>query len=1125
MLSSRIGVVLVAVGTLALRAADAPTLTRGDYAVRLTASGLEASWRGMPFLCASRLSLSRPEWKGAYYTGGDLTRSASAKVTVAADRIRVTDTAPEIGATISHEFRLDDGGLTVSLGLVIANDIPPCPTEYSSGILPAEVVAGGRYRAQGLLGLEDWQPLPVEKPTETGPGTHLINGTLTGLDIAGKGLTVHAAVAAGPPVQFYDMRSRGYPGKESNYWLLHSFMAAKGDRLISVRYSVSAESAAAVQAAGGTVVIREGEAMIPVKAIVVDPAAHAIEKAAARELQGYLKRMGATEVPVVEAAASAPATQGVIFVGTGKAAGGLAEPGAFEGLGADGFRLCARGGNVLAAGRDHRGTTYAVYRLLERLGCRFYARELEVVPTASPVTIPSPLDIKDSPAFEWRAMLGTIAPMKCSLSPGEWEASVAGVEVPKMMAFPKGGFWHHTMGFLLPAKPLAETHPDHLALIGKERRVTEPAVQQYCLSNPELLKTMTDKVLEWIASDPDKDYYPVHYGDVVSFCDCEQCKAMYAEKGSLTDAVIAFDNEVAKAVAARYPGKFVTILAYHSTRTPPKKVKPEPNLLIVFCAIVECQARPWSHPVNEQRHVGADLDGWINVHPLGPKGIMTFEYPTTYNYAGFTYPALYAFAENVRTYHRLGLRGVYICGLGGWKHLEHAYSYAIPRLLWDPDQDLGALLDEFCAAWYGPAAKPMREYIEWLHRSAMASQSTGVMDCHAGPGQPFFRELYTPEFMERAYGLFARAEAQAGDPIVRNRIAKEKWGFLFTDLYLHGAKSGEVLPAATPAGIETRLPSLDEYRKVSELLQANRRFSRPWVVNPRDWHHYTLSSMVGFEPDREPWWSDPRVQELMAEPESAFRHAQDLDRDRRGRLVVLENGDVQVMVVPALGGRIWRLYHKGLQKDLLRRNPLPVGGLEKGLAAAPYISLGGYEEYAGRTFGSVGWGQACESAVAADGRSVTLTATLANGLKLVRVVSLAPDKPELTVESRLENPGPEAARGIVLRAHPEFRLQAGGEKPDLEVRGADGAWKTVAYPQGESVLTGADRPQGAWVLRFPKAGLRLENVFDPEQVETCLFYYDNSSFVNLELFSPGRDLAPGAGLGLRHRYRVERLGP
>jgi hypothetical protein len=525
--------------------------------------------------------------------------------------------------------------------------------------------------------------------------------------------------------------------------------------------------------------------------------------------------------------------------------------------------------------------------------------------------------------------------------------------------------------------------------------------------------------------------------------------------------------------------------------------------------------------VNLKRNVLRDLEGWIGLHPLGPKGIMTFEYPTTYNYAGFTYPALYAFIENVRAYHRLGLRGVYICGLGGWKHLEHAYSYVIPRILWDPEQDAGALLDEFCAAWYGPAAGPMREYIDWLHHSAMASRSDGVMDCHAGPGQAFFRELYTPEFTAQAYGLFAQAEAKATDPIVRNRIAKDKWGFLFTDLYLHGATSGEIVPVATPAGVEARLPSLDEYRKVSEFLRANRLFNRPWLVNPRSWHHYALSSLVGFEPEGEPWWSDRRIKELMADPTLAFSKAQDLARQRQGRLITLENQDLQVMVVPTLGGRIWRLYHKGLQADLLRRNALPCAGLEKGLPESAYTSLGGYEEYVGRKFGSAGWGQAYESSIAADGRSVTLSAVLTNGLKLVRVVTLAPDRPDLTVDSRLENVGAETVQDVVLRVHPEFLPQAGGELPELLARSTDGGWRTVPYQNGESPLRGPDLPQGAWALRFPKAGLRLENRFDPAQVETCFFYH-GGSFLNLELFSPGHDLTPGASLRLQHRYVLSR---
>jgi len=52
--------------------------------------------------------------------------------------------------------------------------------------------------------------------------------------------------------------------------------------------------------------------------------------------------------------------------------------------------------------------------------------------------------------------------------------------------------------------------------------------------------------------------------------------------------------------------------------------------------------------------------------------------------------------------------------------------------------------------------------------------------------------------------------------------------------------------------------------------------------------------------------------------------------------------------------------------------------------------------------------------------------------------------------------------------------------------GGYGAWKTIPYQVGDNYLSDASRPQGGWAVRFPKAGLRLENSFDPAQVETCL---------------------------------------
>ena len=65
------GILLLAAG-MAAWAAEEPKLTQGDYAIRLTPDGLEATWKGVPFLCATHFSIAKPEWKGTYYAGDNL---------------------------------------------------------------------------------------------------------------------------------------------------------------------------------------------------------------------------------------------------------------------------------------------------------------------------------------------------------------------------------------------------------------------------------------------------------------------------------------------------------------------------------------------------------------------------------------------------------------------------------------------------------------------------------------------------------------------------------------------------------------------------------------------------------------------------------------------------------------------------------------------------------------------------------------------------------------------------------------------------------------------------------------------------------------------------------------------
>jgi hypothetical protein len=1088
---------------------------RGDYEARLGANGLEVRYRGVPVVSGSRFTLFKPGYAGAYFSQADFTGLTTQ---VKDDRITVTGRITEIDAQFTHRTVVDKDGVEVLFTLQLGRPMESSPVELALLMFPPEEFAGGSYRVDSLYGQARPQPLPLEKPKTSAAGTQLIASSVRGITLYGRRVALAVENLGEVAPSFFDMRSRDFPQPERVYWLLYQWAATSGETTCGVRLQASAVTQPAGQIGkAGRFSLVEGGRRMEVQYIFVHPQAHPIEKAAARELQRYLREMTGKEIPVTEGESNGLPSQGVIYVGRSDPAKArtLYNDAEYEPLGSDGFILRLKGGNLLVAGGGYRGTTYAIYRLLERLGCRFYSTELEIVPSRPTLDIRAPVNLTDKPAFEWRAMWGRIYPMTAGLSPGEWEAKVGDLDVPKMMGIPPRGFWHHTMGFLLPADSVPE---EYLAEIGGERRVTEPHLQQYCLSNPGLQQAMLEAVLRWIESNPDPVYYPVHYGDTGQFCQCERCKAWYEEHGSLTDAVIWFNNQIAREVAKRFPGKFVTTLAYWSTRKPPVKERPEPNHLIIFCAIVECQARPWSHPVNVQRNVIADLERWIAMHPLGAQGIITFEYPTTYYYVGYPYPALYAFAENLKYYRRLGIRGVYICGLTDG-HLVHLYSYVMPRLMWNPDASLRRLIDEFCKAWYGKAWQPMRDYVHRLHQSAFDSRSEGVMDCHAGPGQRFFRELFTRDWLDKQiYPLFAKAESLAESELIKRRIWREKWGVLYTDLYVNVQRGRDLMPDDSLEGRAGRMPSLQDYRRMAELLQLTRATKRSWTVAPQD----TLSGILGFEPSRTPWWECPRVRRLMEDPDGAYREDRAaMSEEQIARyLVRLESPYLIADITPAPGGRIWRLYHKPSGQDLFWRGAIDWLALQKGTDPRRYVNFGGYEEYAGEQFGSPGWSEQYDYSVSPDRRSITLTRDLPNGLQLTRTITVAADEAAIDIESRLTNRSDQPVASVVLRTHPQFRVSSEDPSARLMVRKADGTWHEMPL-RSETYLRGADLPAGAWGIAVGHKGITIVNEFDPSQVRQC-YLYTWREFTNLELFSPAKTLAPGETLVLKHRYVVRR---
>ena len=89
--------------------------------------------------------------------------------------------------------------------------------------------------------------------------------------------------------------------------------------------------------------------------------------------------------------------------------------------------------------------------------------------------------------------------------------------------------------------------------------------------------------------------------------------------------------------------------------------------------------------------------------------------------------------------------------------LKELRAYLVSKLMWNPDEDVEAIIKEFTDGYYGPAGRYIREYIDYadtyLRREGMHT------DCYANAAHPMF----TPEFVREAVRIFEEAKEAVKD--------------------------------------------------------------------------------------------------------------------------------------------------------------------------------------------------------------------------------------------------------------------------------------------------------------------------------------------------------------------------
>ena len=438
---------------------------------------------------------------------------------------------------------------------------------------------------------------------------------------------------------------------------------------------------------------------------------------------------------------------------------------------AEDLRIVIREGVIVIAGGRPRGTLYGVYTFLEDyFGVRFLTADHTHVPPVGDWRVVGPVDRFYHPPLEMRwSYYGE--PNRDPSFAARLRTNAGGLTEKQ------GGMStliniNHSFFYLINSSEYGEKHPEYYCEIdGKRRASVAKDVggdgNQPCLTNPDVLDIVTEKVLAQIESyHPGWRNFPVSQNDNSYYCRCVNCAAIDEREGTPMGSLLTFVNAVADRVAEKHPDVWIGTLSYSYTRKPPVNLKPRPNVHIQLCSIECCVIHPINDP-NCPKNVRfcGDLTNWS---PLTDK-ISIWNYNTNFRDYLLPCPNLRVIEQNVRFFVANKARGIFMqaAGDGISGEFSELRNYLIANLLWDPNRSGTELIDEFLSLHYRESSPPIKRYIDLIHDAA---EDSGVhRHCFARKSKLYGID---PALAVPALELFAEARSLARSDDIRARVDK-----------------------------------------------------------------------------------------------------------------------------------------------------------------------------------------------------------------------------------------------------------------------------------------------------------------------------------------------------------------
>lgn len=495
------------------------------------------------------------------------------------------------------------------------------------------------------------------------------------------------------------------------------------------------------------------------------------EKYAAKEFQRWYKSATGISLPI-KTIKEYPEEGKFIFLGDTKELKGFSNKDDTISFGSEDLFIDINLNSIIITGGRPRGTLYGVYSFFERyLDIKFLTPEHTYIPKLKNRLVAVPENFTYHPPLQFRlSYYGETLRNPDFAVRLRNNKQINGDKFEDLELNTKLGRVNHSFLRQIPGSKYGTDHPEYFALHDGVRKynteVSENDVQP-CLSNSEVLKIVTQSVLDELKENPGQIFVKVAQNDNDNFCECPSCKAIDKKEGSHSGSLIKFVNAVADKVAEKYPDVTVGTFAYWYSRTPPKNIRPHKNVLIQLCSI-ECSEIFSLDDHRSSRNVEfvKDIEGWSRIC----NNINIWTYNTNFHNYLLPCPNLWNIESNIRFFVKNHAKGIFMQGQGN--NTGGAFSdlrnYVTSKLLWNPQLSGEALIDEFLTLHYKSAAPPIRKWLILLRNSALKKGIEKDSNCFATPSDYGI----TPQVAQAGIKAFDEAMKLADNEEIRKRVEK-----------------------------------------------------------------------------------------------------------------------------------------------------------------------------------------------------------------------------------------------------------------------------------------------------------------------------------------------------------------